>query len=100
MMMKAPEGATPGDVFQVGVNQLVTYLNGIVGLARIEKDGLSRNPDNVAYIETDLKCCKKLSISDGGDRKSCEDCPVWPATSDQYFVLRLANRDRGGRRYR
>jgi hypothetical protein len=26
-----------GDVFQVGVNQLVTYLNGIVGLARIEK---------------------------------------------------------------
>jgi hypothetical protein len=31
------EGATPGDVFQVGVNQLVTYLNGIVGLARIEK---------------------------------------------------------------
>lgn len=37
MMMKALEGATPGEVFQVGVNQLVTYLNGVVGLARIEK---------------------------------------------------------------
>jgi hypothetical protein len=37
MMMKAPEGAMPGDVFQVGINQLVRYLNGIVGLARIEK---------------------------------------------------------------
>ena len=37
MMMKAPEAAMPGDVYQVGVNQLVTYLNGIVGLARIEK---------------------------------------------------------------
>jgi DNA-binding MltR family transcriptional regulator len=37
MMMSAPEGATPSQFFQVGVNQLVTHLNGIVGIARMEK---------------------------------------------------------------
>jgi len=32
-----PSDATDRDLFQVGVNQLVSYLNGMVGLARIEK---------------------------------------------------------------
>ena len=27
------------------------------------------NPTRMAYIETDLNCCKKLSISAGGDIK-------------------------------
>ena len=37
MLMKAPDEATPSDIFQVGVNQLVTHLNGIVSIARTEK---------------------------------------------------------------
>jgi len=37
MFMSAPEGATPSEIFQVGVNQLVTHLNGIVSIARMEK---------------------------------------------------------------
>jgi hypothetical protein len=37
MMMKAPPEATPRDVFQVGVNQLICYLNGLVGVARLER---------------------------------------------------------------
>jgi hypothetical protein len=37
MMMKAPADATPRDVFKVGVNQLICYLNGIVGTARLER---------------------------------------------------------------
>jgi DNA-binding MltR family transcriptional regulator len=37
MMMPAPKEATPSDVFQVGVNQLATHLNGIVSIARTEK---------------------------------------------------------------
>lgn len=37
MFMKAPEGATTGKIFQVGVNQLVTHLNGIVSIARMQK---------------------------------------------------------------
>jgi len=36
MMMKAPPEATPRDVFQVGVNQIITYLNGILSVARSE----------------------------------------------------------------
>jgi hypothetical protein len=37
MMMKAPAGATPREIFKVGVNQLICYLNGIVGTARLER---------------------------------------------------------------
>jgi hypothetical protein len=37
MCRPAPTGATPSDVFQVGVNQLVTHLNAIVSIARMEK---------------------------------------------------------------
>ena len=37
MMMKPPEGATAKDIFKVGVNQLISYLNGIVGVARLER---------------------------------------------------------------
>jgi hypothetical protein len=37
MSMRAPEGATPSEIFQVGVNQLVTHLNGIVSIGRTEK---------------------------------------------------------------
>jgi hypothetical protein len=37
MMMKAPAEATPRDVFKVGVNQLITYLDGMLGGARLER---------------------------------------------------------------
>jgi hypothetical protein len=37
MMMKAPAEATPRDVFQVGVNQLITNLNGLAGMARYDR---------------------------------------------------------------
>jgi hypothetical protein len=37
MMMKAPADATPRDVFKVGVNQLICYLNGLVGTALLER---------------------------------------------------------------
>ena len=37
MVMKAPEGATTGDIFQVGVNQLICHLSGLVGLARLDR---------------------------------------------------------------
>jgi hypothetical protein len=37
MCMSPPEDATPAEIFQVGLNQLVTYLNGVVGIARTEK---------------------------------------------------------------
>ena len=37
-----PEDATAQGLFQVGVNQLITYLNGVVGIARGEKRKISR----------------------------------------------------------
>jgi hypothetical protein len=37
MSMPAPAGATCREIFQVGVNQLICHLNGIVGRARLEK---------------------------------------------------------------
>jgi len=37
MFMKAPKDATARDIFQVGVNTLVSHLNGIVSIARTEK---------------------------------------------------------------
>jgi hypothetical protein len=37
MMMKAPADATPRDIFKVGVNQLISYLNGLAGVARLER---------------------------------------------------------------
>lgn len=37
MMMKAPDGATARELFQVGVNQLICHLNGLVGVARLER---------------------------------------------------------------
>jgi hypothetical protein len=42
MGMAPPEGASASEVFQVGVNQLVSYLSGIVGLARSKKRELWR----------------------------------------------------------
>ena len=35
--MHPPDNATARDLFQVGVNQLVGYLNGVVSIARTEK---------------------------------------------------------------
>lgn len=35
--MSPPPDATARDLFQVGVNQLVSHLNGIVGVARLDK---------------------------------------------------------------
>jgi len=43
MMMKAPEGATPREIFQVGVNQVICHLGGLVGLARIGRCQVSNN---------------------------------------------------------
>jgi hypothetical protein len=37
MMMKAPAGATPRDIFEVGVNQLICYLDGLAGMALYER---------------------------------------------------------------
>jgi DNA-binding MltR family transcriptional regulator len=37
MFMPAPSDATPSDVFQVGVNQLVAHLSGIISIARMGK---------------------------------------------------------------
>jgi hypothetical protein len=37
MFRKPPEDATPRDIFQVGVNQLICHLHGIVRMARMER---------------------------------------------------------------
>ena len=37
MFTKPPDGTTPAEIFEVGVNQLVSHLNGIVGYARLKK---------------------------------------------------------------
>ena len=37
MFRQPPEDATPRDIFQVGVNQLICHLNGIVSIARMER---------------------------------------------------------------
>jgi hypothetical protein len=37
MCMKQPAGATPREIFQVGVNQLICHLSGIVSVARMER---------------------------------------------------------------
>lgn len=37
MLRKAPEGATPREIFQVNVNQLIAHLHGIVSLARVDR---------------------------------------------------------------
>lgn len=37
MFREPPSDATTRDFYQVGVNQVISYLNGIVGLARAEK---------------------------------------------------------------
>jgi hypothetical protein len=42
MFKKAPKGVTAGDIFQVGVNQLASHLNGIVSIARREKRKIRR----------------------------------------------------------
>lgn len=44
MMMKAPADATPRETFRVGVNQLITYLSGLVSLARHDRRKV-RNDD-------------------------------------------------------
>ncbi len=43
MMRDAPADATTRDIFQVGVNQLITYLNGAVLLARNKKVVIANN---------------------------------------------------------
>jgi hypothetical protein len=45
MMMKAPADATPRDVFKVGVNQLICYLNGLAGVALLNRRKIP-NDDN------------------------------------------------------
>jgi hypothetical protein len=37
MMTKAPAGATPREIFKVGVNQLICYLSGLAGTALLER---------------------------------------------------------------
>ena len=37
MMMRAPPDATPRDIFKVGVNQLICYLDGLAGMALYER---------------------------------------------------------------
>jgi hypothetical protein len=37
MMMKAPVDAIPRDIFKVGVNQLICYLDGLAGMALYER---------------------------------------------------------------
>ena len=37
MFMKPPDGATVRDIYQVGVNQLICYLNGIIALKEQRK---------------------------------------------------------------
>jgi hypothetical protein len=37
MLLQPPAGATARDLFQVGVNQLVAHLNGLISVARAEK---------------------------------------------------------------
>jgi hypothetical protein len=37
MFRKPPEDATAREIFQVGVNQLICHLNGIVSIARMER---------------------------------------------------------------
>jgi hypothetical protein len=44
MMMKAPVGATPRDIFKVGVNQLICYLDGLAGMPLYERRKI-RNDD-------------------------------------------------------
>ncbi|GAB4203966.1 MAG: hypothetical protein Fur006_58700 [Coleofasciculaceae cyanobacterium] len=42
--MQPPAEATARDLFQVGVNQLVTYLNGVPSIARLEKRTIVPDP--------------------------------------------------------
>lgn len=44
MMMRAPADAAPRDIYQVGVNTLISYLDGLVGLARRDRR-TARNDD-------------------------------------------------------
>ncbi len=37
MMMEAPERATVRDLYQVGVNQVIAYLHGVISTARADK---------------------------------------------------------------
>lgn len=41
-LFPVPAAATDRDLFQVGVNTLVSYLDGLVGVARLDKRGKSR----------------------------------------------------------
>jgi DNA-binding MltR family transcriptional regulator len=43
MLREPPEDATTRDYFQVGVHQVIGYLNGIVSLARTEKRKIRRD---------------------------------------------------------
>lgn len=43
MFMKAPEGATNKEIFQVGLNTIVSHLNGLPGIARNQKRQLKTN---------------------------------------------------------
>lgn len=40
MMMEPPENASELEIFQVGVNQLISHLSGCIGVARVEKRSL------------------------------------------------------------
>jgi DNA-binding MltR family transcriptional regulator len=42
-MAEPPKDATARDLFQVGTNQLVCYLNGVVGVARTQKCQVDRH---------------------------------------------------------
>ncbi len=42
MMMKTPKGATEVQIFQVGVNQLISHLHGCIGMSSKEKRKIKR----------------------------------------------------------
>lgn len=43
MMMEPPADATIRDLYQVGVNQIITYLHGVIGIARGERRKVKNN---------------------------------------------------------
>ena len=43
MMRNPPESATIRDLYQAGVNQLISHLNGVVSIAHLEKRKIKKD---------------------------------------------------------
>lgn len=43
MMTEPPEAATIRDLYQVGINQVITYLHGVIGMARGDRRKIKNN---------------------------------------------------------